>query len=118
MPSSVRIGETEYTVSPARSEPGMVALFVLAKYAKPLMPIIVQAGKTDATQLALDTLTALADFGEGTVGDLFRIVSLLSGIDADVLKGAEFKELGAVLSAVARENDLVKFFSMAVQVGG
>jgi hypothetical protein len=113
-----------YQIDSCKALAGVQVVFLLTKYVKVTKPIVASLAKdplrtaeggVDYAQIAFEVLTALGPLAESAPGDLFRMLSLLTGIDQATLEGAEFADLLPLLVAIARVNNLVGFYQAVLQ---
>ena len=115
--SKAAIGEQEYTIGPVKAFPGIQAIGILAKHHDVLVPLVTEImdwfsaeeeARKPMSELAVSIVSKLQQQIENP-NDLFRVVSLLSGIDEEIVKNCTLGEWLNVVKAVFRHNNVLGF---------
>lgn len=117
--TNVTLSGVEYQVGPAKALPGLQAIGLIAKHLRVIEPTLslftaaAQDPATDWIALALSALETLQPLLSDDVGDVFRWLSLMSGIDQTTIENASLLDLGGIMSALAQENNLAGLLAVA-----
>jgi hypothetical protein len=114
------LSDKEYRIKRCSPMAGVTAIGILFRYARPAIPVLRQIGEpnTDYLKLLADFMEVMGPNLEEKPEDLFKIVSLLSGISVeDLANNIDFVEFGDVIGAIFKVTNMRGLLSLASNFG-